>query len=75
MYIMESDGRTSFSLDEELVAPDVYEFIVIDGGSLIHSLPGIAVQGKSFDCYFNKIFYPMILQDWKWSFILDIVWD
>ena len=76
MYIMESSARTGLSRDEELVAPKLYEFISIDGGSLIPSLTGTAIQGKPFDGYFNKIFYPMILHEFgKWSNILDIVWD
>ena len=75
MYIVESSECTGLSIDEELIAPDVYEFIIIDGGSLIHSLPCSAVQGKSFDGYFNKILYLLILHYWKWSIIIDIVWN
>jgi len=37
---MEAVAITDHTVDGELVAPDVYEVIVIDGGALIHSLPG-----------------------------------
>ena len=63
MYTMESSVSTGLSIDEELVAPDVYEFIILDGGVLIYSLPGTAIQGIPFDGYFNTIFYPMILHE------------
>ena len=36
VYIMEAGTSSAFSVDEELVAPDVLDFIVIDGGVLIH---------------------------------------
>ena len=48
------------SVHEELVAPDAYDLIVIDGGALIHSLPGTAVYGKTFDAYFEKVFCPRL---------------
>ena len=40
---MEANVTHDLSRDEELVAPDVYEFVVIDGGVMIHSLPGTTV--------------------------------
>ena len=63
------------SVDEELVAPDAYDFIVIDGGTLVHSLPGTAVHSKIFDAYFEKAFCPRVHHDLKQSVRVDIVWD
>ena len=62
-------------VDEELVAPDVYDFIIIDGGILIHSLPGTIVQGKTFDSYFDKVFCPGVHHNLKLSARINIVWD
>ena len=72
---MEANTSSPISVDEELVAPDVYDFIIIDGGVLIHSLPGATVQGKTFDSYFDKVFCPRIDHDLKRSTRVDIVWD
>lgn len=73
-YIIE--GSTDIiSADEEPIAPDIYDFIIIDGGALIHSLPGTSVQGKNFDSYFEKAFCPRIRHDLKRSTRVDIVWD
>lgn len=72
---MESSTSSVVSVDEELVAPDVYDFIIIDGGVLIHSLPGTTVQGKTFDSYFDKVFCPRVRHDLKRSTRVDIVWD
>ena len=55
---MEASRSRAISVDEELVGPHVYDFIVIDGGVLIHSLPGTTVQCMNFDSYFDKVFYP-----------------
>eukprot|EP00745_Piridium_sociabile_P034704 TRINITY_DN5991_c0_g1_i13.p1 TRINITY_DN5991_c0_g1~~TRINITY_DN5991_c0_g1_i13.p1 ORF type:complete len:843 (-),score=177.10 TRINITY_DN5991_c0_g1_i13:511-3039(-) len=74
-YIMEASTSCAISVDDELVAPDVYDFIVIDGGVLIHSLPGTAVQGKTFDAYFDKVFCPRVRHDLNRSTRVDIVWD
>ena len=41
--------ETSTAGDEDVTAPDMYDFITIDGGMLIHSLPGTSVHGKSND--------------------------
>ena len=62
-------------VDEELVAPDVYDFIIIDGRVLIHSLPGTIVQGKTFDSYFDKVFCPRVRHNLKLSARVNIVWD
>jgi hypothetical protein len=75
VYIMEASTSSIISVDEELVAPDVYDFIVIDGGVLIHSLPGTTVEGKTFDSYFYKVFCPRVRHDLKRSTRVDIVWD
>ena len=75
IYIMEASTSSAISVDEELVAPDVYDFIVIDGGILIHSLPGTTVQGKTFDSYFDKELCPRVCHDLKRSSRVDIVWD
>ena len=72
---MEASTSSVISVDEELVAPDVYDFIIIDGGVLIHSLPGTTVQGKTFDSYFDKVFCPRVRHDLKRSTRVDIVWD
>lgn len=61
--------------DEELVAPDVYGVIVIDGGTLIHSLPGTTIQGKPFDEYFKKVFLPRVEHYLNKAKRVDIVWD
>ncbi|KAM9391787.1 complement C5 [Pholidichthys leucotaenia] len=63
--IMEASASTGLSADAELVAPDDYGVIVIDGGALIHSLPGTTVQGKTFAEYFTKVFCPRIQHEWK----------
>ena len=52
-----------------------YDFITIDGGMLVHSLPGTSVHGKSFDDYFSNVFCPRIHQELKRSTRVDIVWD
>ena len=72
---METSKSSIISADEELTAPDVYDFVVIDGGLLIHSLPGPNVQGKTFDSYFDKVFCPRVRHDLKRSTRVDIVWD
>ena len=72
---MEASRSRAISVDEELVGPNVYDFIVIDGGVLIHSLPGTTVQCMNFDSYFDKVFYPRVHHDLRRSTILDIVWD
>ena len=72
---MEASASTGLSVDEELVAPDVYGVIVIDAGALIHSLPGTPVQGKTFAEYFTKVFCPRIQHELKRATRVDIVWD
>ena len=73
--IMEASASTGLSADEELVAPDDYGVIVIDGGALIHSLPGTTVQGKTFDECFTKVFCPRIQHELKRAARVDIIWD
>jgi len=73
--ILGAGTNSAVSVDEELVAPDVYDFIIIDGGVLIHSLPGTTVQGKTFDSYFDKVFCPRVRHDLKRSTRVDVVWD
>ena len=75
VYNMEASTSSPISVDEELVARDVYDFIIIDGGVLIHSLPGTNVQGKTFDSYFDKVFCPRVCHDLKRLTRVDIVWD
>lgn len=72
---MEASASTGLSSDAELVAPDDYGVIVIDGGALIHSLPGTTVQGKTFAEYFTKVFCPRIQHGLKRAARADIVWD
>ena len=74
-YILEASISSAISVDEELVAPDAYDFIVNDGGVLIHSLPGTNVEGKTFDSYCDKVFYPRVRHDLQRSARVDIVWD
>ena len=62
-------------VDEDLFAPGVYDFIIIDGGVLIHSLPGTIAQGETFDSYFDKVFCPRVHHDLKRSTRIDIVCD
>ncbi|CAL8254510.1 unnamed protein product [Boreogadus saida] len=54
-YILGNPKSGGISDSEETVAPDLYDFIVIVGGALIHSLPGTTVQGKTFESYFDKV--------------------
>lgn len=75
VYIMEASTSSAISVHEELLAPDVYDFINFDGGVLLHSLPGTIVQGKTFDSYFDKVFCPRIRHDLNQSTRVDIVWD
>lgn len=75
VYILGAGTSSAVSVDEELVAPDVYDFIIIDGGVLIHSLPGTTVQGKTFDSYFDKVFCPRVRHDLKRLTRVDVVWD
>lgn len=75
VYIMESSTSSAVSVQDELLAPDVYDFIIIDGGALIHSLPSATVQGKTFDSYFDKVFCPRVRHDLNRSTRVDIVWD
>ena len=72
LYIMEAGIN---SVDEGALAPDVYDFIFIDGGALIHSLPGTSVEGKTFDSYFEKVFCPRVRHDLKRSTRVDVVFD
>ena len=56
-YILQATTSNTISADEKLVTPDSYDFIIIDGGVLIHSLPGgTTVQGKTFDSDFDSVF-------------------
>ena len=48
---MEFSKSSASSVDEVLVAPDVYDFIVVGGGALIHSFPSTSVQGLTFDFF------------------------
>ncbi len=73
--IMEENACTGLPADAELVAPDDYGVIVIDGGALIHSLPGTIVQGKTFAEYFTKVFCPKIQHELKRAARVDTVWD
>ena len=48
VYILEASTSSAIPVDEELVAPDLLDFIVIDGGVQIHSVPGTNTQGLTF---------------------------
>ena len=74
-YNLEATTSNTFSADEELVTPDSYDFIVIDGRVLIHSLPGITVQGKTFDSYFDSVFRPRVYHELQRFRRVDIIWD
>ncbi|CAL8262918.1 unnamed protein product [Arctogadus glacialis] len=74
-YILGNPKSGGISDSEEIVAPDLYDFIVIDVGALIHSLPGTTVQGKTFESYIDKVFCPRVQRDLKRSTRVDIVWD
>ena len=52
--IMAAGTSSTISVDGVLFAPDFYNFIIIDSGVLIHSLPGTTVQGKTFDSYSRR---------------------
>ena len=72
---MLASESSASSVDEELPAPDVYNFIIIDGGVLIHSLPGTTVQGNTSDSCFDKLFCPRVRHNLNRSTRVDIVWD
>ena len=72
---MEDTTSSAIHDNKELVTPDSYDFIIIDGGALIHSLPGTTVQSNNIDSYFDKVFCPRICHDLKRSTRVDIVWD
>jgi len=74
VYIMAAGTRCAISVDEDLFEPGYYDFIIIDGGVLIHSL-NTTIQGKTFDSYFNQVFCPRVHHDLKLSTRVDIVWD
>ena len=75
MYVMEASASSQICVDEDILVPNAYDFIIIDGGALIHTLPGTTVQGKNFDSYFDKVFCPRINHDLKRSTRVDIVFD
>ena len=75
VYIMAADTSSAISVDEDLFAPGFYDIIIIDGGVLIHPLPGTTVQGKTFYSYFDKVFCPRVHHDLKRSTRVDIVWN
>ena len=68
---MEASTSCAISVHDELVAPDISAFIIIDGGVLIHSLLGTAVQCKTFDAYFDKVFCPRVRYDLNRSIRVD----
>ena len=74
-YLSGCHYKYVISVHEEPLAPDVYDFIFIDGGLLVHSLPGTAAQGKAFDLYFDKVFCTRVRHDLKRSTRVDIVWE
>ena len=67
VYSMAAGTSSAISVDEDVFAPDFNDLIIIDGGVLIHSLPGTTVQGKAFNSYFDKVFYPRVHHDLKRS--------
>ena len=72
---METIPTYNVTEDEDLMAPDTFNFIVNDGGALMHGLPGTSVQGKSFDEYFLRVFYPRIQYQLRRSQTVHVVWD
>ena len=59
----------------EPIAPKVYDFIVLDGGALIHSITGSSQKGTNFDAFYERVFFPRVLHDMNRTKRLDIVWD
>ena len=43
---------------DDIFASYTYDFVILDGCALIHSLPGTIVQGKTLNTWFNKVFLP-----------------
>jgi len=70
---MVTGTNSAISVDEDLFAPGFYDFVIIDGRVLIHSLPGTTVQGKTFDSYFDKVFCPRVHHNFKRLTRVDIV--
>ena len=66
---------TASTFDDEPVSPRLYEFIVCDGGYLIHTLSGKATKGETFDTYFEKIFLPRILYELDLSSRVGVGWN
>lgn len=73
VYFIEVGKISTTSVDEDLVALNIYDFIVILGGVLIHSLVG--TTGKAFDSYYNQMFFPRVRHELQRSTRTDTVRD
>ena len=73
--ILDADTTSNLSAEIGIVPPDAFQAIIIDGGALIHSLPGKQIQGNSVDDYFAKIFLSRIKHELVRSTRVDVVWD
>ena len=51
------------SVQENQLATIVYDFITIDGGVLIHPLPGTTGKGNNFGSCFDKAFSQRVSSD------------
>ena len=66
---------TTSNFEDEPVSPIVYDFIVFDGGYLIHTLTRKATKGKPSADILKKCFFPRIVHGIGLARRLDIAWD
>ena len=72
---LQSITNSAVSVDKNLLSPDIYDFINIDSGVLIHSFSGTTAQDKTFDSCFDKVFCLRVCHDLNRSTKVDVVWD
>ena len=66
---------TTSNFDDEPVSPMVYDFIVFDGGYLIHTLTRKATTKKPSAKILKKSFFPRMVHEIGLARRLDIDWD
>ena len=67
--------NSAVSVDKKLLSPDIYDFINIDSGVLIHSLSGTTARDKTFNSCLEKVFSRRVCHDLNRSTTVDVVWD
>ena len=63
------------SPDHQCESPRSYDFVVLDGGNLIHSLSVGSMKGRSFGDFFSKVFLPRIIHECEAASRVDVVFD